>query len=163
LKIPRSLAGKGASIQREQEIADYDKKDRRKEIAAASRIISNLTLVILKLIVGFIPRRYPSSQRLRIRGSIWWPLALPIFPVRRSDLPADQRHASDMGRSRIFLGPWSAPDLRRPPSSSFMKPWKNFQKGSPFQSLVSESGSCFLGCGPNLVISLYLWRVSERD
>ena len=137
-------------------------KDRRKEIAAGISIVSNLTLVILKLIVGFITSSVSILSEAAHSGIDLVASGIAYFSVRRSDLPADQRHAYGHGKIENLSGAVEALLIFVAALFIIYEAVEKLLSRVPIQSLGLGIWVMAFSAGANLVISLYLLRVAKE-
>lgn len=137
-------------------------KDRRKEIAAGISIISNLTLVVLKLIVGFITSSVSVLSEAAHSGIDLVASGIAYFSVRRSDLPADERHAYGHGKIENLSGAVEALLIFVAALFIIYQAVEKLLSKGPIQSLSLGIWVMAFSAAANLVISLYLLRVAKE-
>jgi len=137
-------------------------KSRKKQIAAGISVISNLTLVTLKVIVGLITSSVSVLSEAAHSGIDLVASGIAYFSVRRSDLPADQRHAYGHGKIENLSGAVEALLIFVAALFIIYEAVRKLSSGEPIQSLGLGIWVMAFSAAVNLVISLYLLRVAKE-
>ena len=137
-------------------------KSRKKQIAAGISVISNLTLVTLKVIVGLITSSVSVLSEAAHSGIDLVASGIAYFSVRRSDLPADQRHAYGHGKIENLSGAVEALLIFVAALSIIYEAVRKLLSGEPIQSVGLGIWVMAFSAVANLVISLYLLRVAKE-
>jgi cation diffusion facilitator family transporter len=132
-----------------------------KATAAGISIISNLSLVILKLIVGFITSSVSVLSEAAHSGIDLVASGIAYFSVKRADLPADQRHAYGHGKFENLSGAVEALLIFVAALFIIHEAVGKLHSKEPIQSLGLGIWVMALSAVTNLVISLYLLRVAK--
>ena len=134
-----------------------------KATAAGISIISNLSLVILKLIVGFITSSVSVLSEAAHSGIDLVAAGIAYFSVKRADLPADQRHAYGHGKIENLSGAVEALLIFIAALFIIHEAVGKLLAREPIQSLGLGIWVMALSAVTNLVISLYLLRVAKES
>jgi cation diffusion facilitator family transporter len=135
---------------------------RTKTTAAGISIVSNLSLVILKLIVGFITSSVSVLSEAAHSGIDLVASGIAYFSVKRADLPADQRHAFGHGKIENLSGAVEALLIFVAALFIIHEAVGKFLSKEPIQSLGLGIWVMVFSAVTNLVISLYLLRVARE-
>ncbi len=133
-----------------------------KATAAGISIISNLSLVILKLIVGFITSSVSVLSEAAHSGIDLVASGIAYFSVKRADLPADQRHAYGHGKIENLSGAVEAILIFVAALFIIHEAVGKLLSKEPIQSLGLGIWVMAFSAVTNLVISLYLLRVAKE-
>jgi cation diffusion facilitator family transporter len=137
-------------------------KSKRKQIAAGISVISNLTLVTLKVIVGLITSSVSVLSEAAHSGNDLVASVIAYFSVRKADLPADQRHAYGHGKIENLSGAVEALLIFVAALFIIYEAVRKLLSEEPIQSLGLGIWVMAFSAVANLVISLYLLRVAKE-
>jgi cation diffusion facilitator family transporter len=137
-------------------------KSRRKQIAAGISVVSNLTLVTLKVIVGLITSSVSVLSEAAHSGNDLIASVIAYFSVRKADLPADQRHAYGHGKIENLSGAVEALLIFVAALFIIYEAVRKLLSEEPIQSLGLGIWVMAFSAVANLVISLYLLRVAKE-